>query len=161
MVNVKFTITNNDQSHNSNRKYKLESSANKNFWIIIQELYGMRCLGRVSNPPLWDTRYLYFQNPKKSVLLWKMSSRFSQLHYIRFLYLNFIMLWLILCVKNDSYLMLMENRCKMAIKHLLLNMNVSNLHFLKNRKYDIQKLRYHLNIFVNGDLTNSYWKINV
>jgi hypothetical protein len=43
-----------------------------------------------------------FLNPKKPVLLWKMSSRLSQLHHIRFLYLNFIMVWLILYVKDTQ-----------------------------------------------------------
>jgi hypothetical protein len=36
----------------------------------------------------------------------------EQLHHIRFLYLNLLMLWLIMRIKNGSYLILMENRCK-------------------------------------------------
>jgi hypothetical protein len=81
--------------------------------------------------PRSDTRCLEFQNPPKSVLLSKMSSRLSHVHRIRFLYLNLLMLWLVVSVENGSYLILMENRCKMAIKHWFFDMNGSNLHFFK------------------------------
>jgi hypothetical protein len=43
------------------------------------------------------------------------------------------MLWLIMCVKNDSYVILMENSGKMAIKHWFLNMN-GQVSIFKNRK---------------------------
>jgi hypothetical protein len=60
---------------------------NNGFYVTMAKNEGVQ--GR-SNPPLWDTEYLNFQNEKKNVLLWKMSSRGSKLHYtsIRFLYLN-------------------------------------------------------------------------
>jgi hypothetical protein len=58
-----------------------------------------------------------------------------------------IMVWSIMSVKHGSYAVLMENRCKMAIKHRFLNMNGSSLHFFKNKKYDVQKISYHLNLF--------------
>jgi hypothetical protein len=45
-----------------------------------------------------------------------------------------VMVWSIMFFKRGSYAVLMEKRCKMAIKHRFLNMNVSSLHLIWRTK---------------------------
>jgi hypothetical protein len=116
---------------------------------------------RLKSPALREKIFKFSKLKKKLVLFWKMSSWLSQLHHIRFLYLNLIMLWLMMCVKNGSYLILMENRCKMAIKYWFFNMNGSSLHFLKTGNKTYRSYAIILTFFQNGDLTHSYCKIDV
>jgi hypothetical protein len=53
--------------------------------------------------------------------------------------------------KHVSYAVLMEIRCKMAIHFDFFYMNGSSLHFLLNRKYDLQQIHYHLNLIPGWD----------
>jgi hypothetical protein len=129
------------------------------------------CIRRFKSPAL-RTKILNFQNPQKSVLLWKMSSRLSQLHHHRFLYLNFIMLWLIMCVKNGSFIMLMEIRytfifeyewvsspffLKQEIWHTEVTLSFKHFSRMETWPTHIEKLMFNISLFFQNWLYQNVW----
>jgi hypothetical protein len=56
-----------------------------------------------------------------------------------------------MCVKHGLYTVSMENRCQMAIKHRVFNMNRSSLHAGKSLNESVTSLSYFL-FLKNGDL---------
>jgi hypothetical protein len=84
---------------------------------------------QVKSPAL---RHRIYKFKKKSILLWTISA-------IPYLILTCISGLIYNVCENNSYTVSMKNKCKIAIKHRVLNINGSSIHLKKKKKQKKKK----------------------